>query len=201
MEIKTENVDKKEKKNIILFAAGGHAISVYEILNELNFSVIAYIEKEKKKWLQNISFLSEDRMIEKYNNFQIAIGLGGTYPNQLKDRLKKILAIESTNNKFATLIHPKSIVAKDALIEEGVVIMPGAIIRSKVKIEKYSIINTGSIIEHNALIKKGSHVAPGAVVLGAASCGECSMIGSKSVILQNKVLTDGSFVKAGEVYK
>ena len=165
----------------------------------LNYDVIAYVDKEKKNWLENIKFLEESNLEKKYKNFSLAIGLGGTSPSQLKRRLEKLLALEKLKKKFPILMHPSSIVAKDASIDNGVVIMPGAIIRSKAKIEKYSIINSGSIIEHNTVIKKGCHVAPGAIILGSAYCGSCSMIGSNSVVLQNKILADGSFVKAGAV--
>ena len=193
------NPKKRKNKSIILYAAGGHSVAVLEILKLLNFDVIAYVDKEKKRWLENIKFLEESNLEKKYKNFSLAIGLGGTSPSQLKKRLKKLIALEKLGKKFPILTHPKSIVAKDAIIDSGVVIMPGAIIRSKAKIEKYSIISSGSIIEHNTVIKKGCHIAPGAIVLGAASCGSCSMIGSNSVVLQNKILADGSFVKAGAV--
>ena len=191
---------KKNHKSIILYAAGGHSVAVLEVLKLLNYDVIAYVDKEKKNWLENINFLEESNLEKKYKNFSLAIGLGGTSPSQLKTRLKKLVVLEKLGKKFPILMHPSSIVAKDANIDKGVVIMPGAIIRSKAKIEKYSIINSGSIIEHNTVIKTGCHVAPGAIVLGAASCGSCSMIGSNSVVLQNKILADGSFIKAGTVY-
>ena len=191
---------KKKNKSIILYAAGGHSVAVLEVLKLLNYDVIAYVDKEKKNWLENINFLEESNLEKKYKNFSLAIGLGGTSPSQLKTRLKKLVVLEKLGKKFPILMHPSSIVAKDANIDKGVVIMPGAIIRSKAKIEKYSIINSGSIIEHNTVIKTGCHVAPGAIVLGAASCGSCSMIGSNSVVLQNKILADGSFIKAGTVY-
>ena len=186
MELFKKYINKK--KSVILYAAGGHAAGVYEILKLLDYKLLAYVDKKKKNWLKNYVFLEEKNFNKKYKEVEVAIGLGGTSPLHLKNRLKKLISLESLNKKFLTLIHPKSIVSTDAKIEQGVVIMPGAIVRNRAKVEKYSIINTGCIIEHDVVVKKGSHIAPGATMLGESMCGECSMIGSNSVVLQQKKL-------------
>jgi sugar O-acyltransferase (sialic acid O-acetyltransferase NeuD family) len=184
--------------DVILYSAGGHSKSVSEIIYKLDLNIISYAEKSKSKWLKNIPMISDDEIKNISNKAQIVIGLGGTNPKDLKKRINKINSI-SKFAKIASLIDPSALIAKDAKIEEGVVIMPGAIIRSGTTIKKYSIINSGAIIEHDCRIGIGTHVAPGAIILGSTICGNCCMIAAGSIITPGKNLQDYSFIKAGKV--
>ena len=183
---------------IILYAAGGQGRSVYELIKNLNLQVVAYAEKSKVDWLQNITMIKDSDIYKYPKNVKIANGLGGVNPKNLIHRLNLITNI-SKKRDIISLVHKSAIVSNDCLIEEGVVIMPGSIIRSGAIIKKHSIINTGAIIEHDAIIGTGTHVAPGAVVLGSAKCGDCCMIASKSIITQKKILDANTFVKAGRI--
>ena len=184
---------------IILYAAGGHGRSVYEIINNLNLEVVAYAEKSTAEWIKNIPLIKDSEITNFAKNVKIANGLGGIDPKNLISRLDKIKRF-SKKTSIITLIDKTAIVSNDCIIEEGSVIMPGAIVRSGAIIKKHAIINTGAIIEHDTIIGSGTHVAPGAIVLGSAECGKCCMIAARAIITPGKILPNNSFIKAGKVF-
>ena len=183
---------------ILLYAAGGHGRSVYEIIKNLNLNVVAYAELTKVSWLKNTTLIKDLDIETLPSNVKVANGLGGVNPKNLIKRLKIINKI-SKNREVIRLIDKTAFVSNECIIEEGCVIMPGAIIRAGALIKKHSIINSGAIIEHDVTIGPGSHIAPGATLLGSVECGNCCTIGTRSIITQKNRLASNTFIRAGKV--
>lgn len=97
--------------------------------------------------------------------------------------------------KFATIIHETSIFSKRATIDEGSVVMEGAIIKVNSRIGKQVIVNTGASVDHDCVIGDFVHIAPQATLCGGIEVGEGTLVGANSIILpQVKV---GAWCKIG----
>jgi UDP-3-O-[3-hydroxymyristoyl] glucosamine N-acyltransferase len=70
-----------------------------------------------------------------------------------------------------------SCISPTAFIEEGSLIMHGAVINAKVHISKNCIINSNSIIEYGVSIGNHVHIAPSATILGDIKIGDECFIG------------------------
>ena len=114
-------------------------------------------------------------------------------------QVRKLIAERYTHLKFATAIHPKSIISNTATIGEGTVVMPGAIVNPDVKIGKHCIINTKASVDHECHIGDFVHIAPGATLSGNVEVGECSWIGVGACVKQGIKIGKNCMIGAGAV--
>lgn len=97
----------------------------------------------------------------------------------------------------ATCIASQSFVAREAVIDVGVVICPGAVIMAGSRIGRNVIVNTLSSIEHDSVVGAHSHVSAGVTFGGSTSVGEGCFLGVKSATVPNVTIGDHSVIMAG----
>jgi len=183
-------------KNIILIGAGGHCVSCIDVIEkEKKYKIIGLVDKKK---LQNIKYkiLRQDedfkKIISKSKNALITLG-------QIKETDKRINLFNEAKKVgflFPKIISPLAYVSKNAVIEEGSIIMHGAIVNAGAKIGRNCIINTNALIEHDANVGDHCHVSTRATLNGGVELGKKSFVGSHSVIRQNIKIGEGAFINA-----
>jgi sugar O-acyltransferase (sialic acid O-acetyltransferase NeuD family) len=119
--------------------------------------------------------------------------MGSTKRRALLERLT------SEGFRFDSIIHPNVICSKWAQIDEGCIIMPGAILSCQVKLNRHVIINCGATISHDVTIGSFSTVSPGVKIMGLANVGEEVFLGVNSTVADRVTIGDGSIVAAGAV--
>ncbi len=97
------------------------------------------------------------------------------------------------------LIHPSAIVAEDAEIGEGSVVMAGAVINPCVKIGRGAIVNTSSSVDHDCVLGDFVHVAVGAHLCGTVCVGDETWIGAGATVSNNVTICGGCMIGAGAV--
>lgn len=173
---------------VIVIGDGGHSKVVRDIL-KLNGKIIAGILDDNSCDKET---LGKVELIERYretHDFIIAIG---------NNSVRKTIS-EKYPVTYITAIHPTGIIAKDVIIEEGTVIMAGAIINPGTKIGKQCIINTGAIIDHDNDIENYVHISPRVALAGTVKIGEETWIGAGTTIINNIQIGKMCVVGAGSV--
>lgn len=182
----------------ILIGYSGHGYVVLDIMISNGYNVIGYCDKEQKisnpYLLKYLGDESGDMSPVLLSGKDVFLGIGD---NTVRARIFKHLSLEKI--RFPFIKHSASTVSRTAVIMEGTVIMPGAIINAMAKIGKAVICNTASVIEHNVIVGDFSHIAPGAVIAGSVSIGENCFIGANSVIRQGITIGNNVTVGAGAV--
>lgn len=186
--------------NILLVGAGGHAKGVVEVLTLCNQSLAAYADPNKAEWLDASWYQDVPTWIKLNGNGRFVMGIGGVAPDKLQKRMAIFDDICDQGLTPVTAIHPRASVSADADIQDGAIILTGAIVQPGAKIGRGAIINTGAIVEHDSIVGAGSHVAPGAIVLGQCHIGDACMVGAGAVILQGNTVETGTLVKAASRY-
>ena len=79
------------------------------------------------------------------------------------------LRLKEKNYKLATFVSGKAMVSRTATIEEGCVVMAGAIVQSNCSIGRGVILSTGSIIDHDSKVGDYCHINAGAIVPSMSS--------------------------------
>ncbi|UOB21232.1 acetyltransferase [Macrococcus armenti] len=187
-------------KDIIIVAAGGHANSVIDSIEESKqFKIVGYIDN---KINENIKYpyLGNDESAIKYRNqgiTNVVICIGTVKSSSIREKV--ISFYENLNFQFPVIISPSAIISKNAHIEEGTFIGKNAIINAGATIYKHSIINTGAIIEHDCTIGEYCHIAPGCVLSGGVVIGKNSHVGTNSTIIQNIKIGENVTIGAGSV--
>jgi sugar O-acyltransferase (sialic acid O-acetyltransferase NeuD family) len=185
-------------KRLAILGASGHGKVVAEIAELSGWTEIVFFDDAWPTITQNgpwpVAGNSQDleSAASQFEGIIVAIGNNAT-------RLTKSKEIRTKGLSLITLIHPKAIVSHYATIDDGSVVMAGAVINPFTKIGLAAIINTSATIDHDCMIQDGVHVSPGAHLAGAVSVGECTWIGIGASIKQYISIGKNTVIGAGSV--
>ena len=178
--------------SISIIGAGGHSKVIIDIIRELgNYNIVGIYDDNKTGYFSGIKIIGKIAEINNTNNYFI-IGIGN-------DKIRKKIADEYNQLKWATLIHPKTIIAKTATIKEGTVVCAGSVIQTEVEIGKHCIINTNCSIDHESIIGDYCSICPSSTICGQVKVGESSFIGANSTIIQSIEIGKECIIGAGSV--
>jgi sugar O-acyltransferase (sialic acid O-acetyltransferase NeuD family) len=180
--------------NISIIGAGGHSKVIIDIIRELgNYNIVGIYDDNKTGYFSGIKIIGKiaDIVDNKKSEYFI-IGIGN-------DKIRKKIAEEYHQLKWATLIHPKTIISKTAIIKEGSVVCAGAIIQTEVEVGKQCIINTNCSIDHESIISDYCSICPSSTICGQVKVGESSFIGANSTVIQTINIGNYCIIGAGSV--
>lgn len=187
---------------IILIGGGGHCVSCIDVINTTGkFKIAGIIDQKNKSGasLFGIPFVGTDEDLKqlkgKYDFFIVTIG-------QIKSPDSRIAAFEKLGElglKSTSIISPLAHVSSFASIEQGTMVMHGAIINAGAKIGKNCIINTKALIEHESIIEDHCHISTAAVCNGQVTVGSGSFIGSNATLRQGVHIGERAIIGAGAV--
>lgn len=183
---------------LILVGGGGHCKSVIEVCHQLHREIRGILELPHLvgSSIGGVEIIGTDEDIPRYANscdFVVTVG----YVRTPTLRLSLARRIAAGGGSLATLISPKAIVAHDAAIGAGTVVLSGACINAGAKIGGNAIINTLSAIEHDVTVGDHCHVSTGAMVNGDCNVGERVFIGSNATIINGISIGNDIIVGAG----
>ncbi|WP_084413276.1 acetyltransferase [Desulfovirgula thermocuniculi] len=191
------------RQQIIIIGAGGHALMIASIIEELGaFAIVGYTAPAPGKGPLSgrYKYLGDDEvlpgMLKRGVNLA-AMGVGGTGDNRLRSEL--FVNITSMGFEFPPLQHPRAIVAPGVELNSGSVIAPGAVIGPGAKIGVNVIVNSGAVIEHECLLGDHVHVAPGSILCGGVKIDRLAHVGAGAVVIQGISIGEGAIIGAGAV--
>ena len=164
----------------VVIGDGPHSLEIQESCN----SIFAFNPK--------IVGICEEEDIDLES--RIVMGLGSH-----DVRHRSFLNLSQLGYTFTTLIHPSTIISKNARILSGSVCMPGVVISGNTEIGQCTLINWNSSIGHDVIIGECSVVAPQVAISGGVKIGAGSLIGAGAVILPNIEVGENSIIGAGSV--
>ena len=188
--------------NVIFIGGGGHSLSCCDVLYQnKNLNLIGFVDpnqnallsKNGGKWLGSDDNLKD--LIYNYKNIFISIG-------HIKSPEKRVFYFDESKRLgaiFPILKSKFSYISPSAIIEEGSIIMNGAVINAKAHVAKNCIINSNAVIEHGVYISNHVHIAPSAIILGDVSIEEGCFIGAGAIIREGVTIRKKSIIRAGEV--
>jgi acetyltransferase EpsM len=188
-----------EKKEILLFGAGGHASKLVGILEEQgNFTIAGYISTEEKGTvIHNYAVLGN---VEDYNSssalrekfYHIAIG-----ENSVRYEIYE--AVNRNHERLAAIISSHAVIAPDALAGSGTAVLHNVVIWNRVKTGICCIIDTGAIVEHDSEIGDFVNISPGATICGGVTIGRGAIIGAGATVIEKVTIGENCLVGAGSV--
>ena len=95
------------------------------------------------------------------------------------------------------LVHPSAVIARDAAIGAGSVVMAGAVVNPGARIGRGCIVNTCASVDHDCTLGDYCHVAVGAHLCGGVRIGEGVWIGAGTTVINNVSVCSGALVGAG----
>ncbi|MFJ1490663.1 NeuD/PglB/VioB family sugar acetyltransferase [Capnocytophaga canis] len=191
-----------EKPNIILLGGGGHCMSVIDVIEQGNkYTIKGILDYTGKGTILGYPILGGDdlvpQLVDENTYFLVTVGQIKSYA--VREKLTEFLV--ENNAKLATVISPLAYVSKHAQIQEGTVVMHGAIVNAGASIGKYCIINTKALIEHGAVVEDFCHISTSATINGDTIVKRGSFIGSNATIShlvcipEDRIISAGTFIK------
>lgn len=191
-------------KTIALLGGGGHASVIADVLLKLEYKIEVIVDKQltlNREIFKGIPVISDDLFFSKYlpGTIKVANGLGFV-PGSCK-RNTIFAKLKAMGYVFETIVSKDALVSSYSELDEGVQVLPGAIIQPGVRLGENTIINTRVIIEHDTIIGNNCHISPGGVLCGGVNCGENVFIGANATVIQNINIGDESIVGAAALVR
>lgn len=187
--------------NLIMLGCGGHARVLVAALELQGIAPTGCLSPTAPdaRWPSSIPYLGGDDELAKLDPADVALinGLGSIGSTAKRQQIYEALAAREFS--FAPVIHPSALVAKGAILGDGVQVMAGAIVQSGADIGPNVLLNTGAIIDHDCLLQAHCHVATGARLSGDVRLGTGVHVGTGAAIIQGISIGEHALIGAGAV--
>lgn len=180
---------------LIIIGASGHGKVIADIAAQCGYKNIAFLDDNPDvQECLGYPVIGKTENSKEYPDAEFIIAIGNP---QIRQKVQQQLS----NMKFhiVSLIHPKAIVADYVEIDEGTVVMAGAIINPACKIGKGCIVNTGASVDHDSVIDDYVHISVGSHLAGTVQIGERTWIGAGAVVSNNIKICEDCMIGAGAV--
>ena len=189
-------------RKIIIFGSSGHAKSIAEILENLNYEIVGFIDSYLPKGQKVLDYRiigNEDVLFnceKTHGTNLVVIGVG-----DIKGRAKVVEKIKNINPNivFPTIISPSATVSKHTNIGEGTIIFSNSFVNVECEIGDFCVINTSSIIEHSTQIRDFCTISPSVCIGGDVKIEEYTFIGSNATVIQKRKIGKHVVIGAGAV--
>lgn len=184
--------EKAVSKQLNIIGASGHGKVVADIAIQCGYDKILFFDDDTDVdhcGAYPVCGTSEDVKDAKGDVF-IAIGNAST---------RSTLMGRFAGKAYPVLIHPSAVVAEDAVIGEGTVVMAGSVINPGTTIGRGVIINTCSSVDHDCAIGDYVHIAVGSHICGTVQVGVNTWVGAGATVINNVSICDNCMIAAGSV--
>jgi sugar O-acyltransferase (sialic acid O-acetyltransferase NeuD family) len=192
-----------KKKSIVLLGAGGHCVSVIDVI-ELGgeYNIIGILDYQaQSKDILGYPIIGNDDLLPDLvdDNTYFIITVGQIKNCQVRKNLAQKLHANCAN--MATIISPLAHVSIHSSVEEGSIVMHHAVVNANVRVGKNCIINTKSSLEHGVIIEDFCHISTSSVVNGESIIRSGTFVGSNATISNNVIVEEDSVIGAGKFIK
>ena len=188
-------------KSLLLIGGGGHCRSCIDVVTSReDYKIIGIVERDNNCVSRdtmgfNVIGYDDDlpELLNDYSNALITIGQikNSKARSDIFDLLKRLEA------NLPIISSPHSYISNTSTINEGCIIMHGAILNSQSRVHENCVINNNALIEHDVVIEKNCHISTGAIINGEAYIDSGVFIGSGSTIIEGVKIGSNSIVGAG----
>lgn len=180
---------------LMIIGASGHGKVIADIAKCCGYPDISFLDDNgsiKKCMGYRVVGRVSDAECYAGSDFIVAIG-----DPAARERIQEWLI--SRGMHVAALVHPGAVVAENAEIGSGTVVMAGAVINPDSRVGGGCIINTGATVDHDNFLDDYVHVSIGSHLAGMVRIGKGAWIGAGAVVNNNVNICGGCMVGAGAV--
>jgi sugar O-acyltransferase (sialic acid O-acetyltransferase NeuD family) len=183
-----------QKKNIILVGAGGHGKVIADMIEKGGaFTIRGFIDDSRTGTVFGYPILGTTKDLVTLRSPTCVDAVVCIGKNTLRRDLHEL--VRSAQFHLATIVHPQASIARGAVLGDGSVVMPGAVIGPDVQGGEGCIINTCASVDHDCTLGAFVHIAPDAHLAGTVRVGDASFVGMGSVVREGTTI--GASVTVG----
>jgi sugar O-acyltransferase (sialic acid O-acetyltransferase NeuD family) len=129
-------------------------------------------------------------------DFGFIVAIGNPY-GHIRCRLDQNL--RELGIQAMSFADPTALICRNVTIDEGLQVMPSAIIHNDAIVHRNCIINTRALVEHDCILEDGVEIGPGAVLCGRVFVGANTWIGAGVTVRPKIRIGRNSIIGAGAV--
>lgn len=168
---------------LAVFGAGNLAACILDAVEAADMKLWGFADRapEDGTNLRGYPVVSEDALLSG------SLGIPSGVIVAVGDNWERARIVEKVEQKmgrvpFPALIHPAAHVSKSARVDEGSVILAGAVVHSEAVVGRHVSIWSNAVVEHNCAVADFVSLAPGAILAGNVKVGERSFLGTGSSV-------------------
>jgi len=183
----------KNRKEIYLVGAGGHARSLINLAELSGLEVIGiydnnFVAGEKINHCNVMGTLSD---IKQEDVLVLSVGDNHEREQLFHEYYKQIYK--------DGLVHLSAVIETRVKMGQANQVFAGVYINSNVVLGENNIINTKSVLEHEVVVGNHNHISVGALICGRAKIGNRCFIGAGAIVIDKLSICDDVAVGAGSV--
>jgi len=182
---------------IILYGSRGFADTVAELVRHCGHEVVGRVD-DKSQGPDILGDFTAVCASHSSADFGMLLAIG--YSN-LPARWLAWQRLQAAGYRSPALIHPRAYVADTASVAEGCMVMAGALVDVRARLDEAVVLWPGACISHDSRVGANTFVSPRGTLCGNVDVGAHSFIGANATVVDHVHLASSSFVKAGSVAK
>jgi sugar O-acyltransferase (sialic acid O-acetyltransferase NeuD family) len=190
-------------RNIIIIGSSGHAKVIIDIIEKENkYQIIGLLDKFKKVGEEVLGYklIGEEKDIPGLiENYGLVGGLIAVGDNWTRKNIYEKIKLIAPNFQFIKAIHPNAQIARNVQIDNGTVVMGGAVINTNAIIKNHCILNTNSSLDHDCFMDDFSSLAPNATIGGNVTIGRFSAVSLGANVIHGITIKEHTVIGAGSV--
>jgi acetyltransferase EpsM len=115
----------------------------------------------------------------------------------MHERARRICGLGIPEERWATVVHPMSVVSESARVGSGSFVGPFVTIQPGAQLGRFVSLRAGANVGHDARCGDFSYMGPNATLCGRAELGEGSHLGPNAVVLDGKRIGNYAVVGIG----
>lgn len=189
-------------KKLAIIGAGGLGRETLALVRQSNlvrqqWDVVGFFDDNQKRGdeVAGARVLGALADVGKDGDLMYVMALGNP---SAKERLARNF---KTGLAFATLIHPKAVVADTdrVRIGPGTILTAGAVLTIDIRLGDHVLVNLNATVGHDSVIGNFASIMPGVNIAGSVSIGNAVLVGSGATIINKAVIGDHARIGAGAV--
>ena len=188
---------------VLIIGASGHAHSVLSLLyRHAGYQPFGLIDSFKPSGSQayGLPILGREadvpQLCHRHGLHHLLVAIGD---NAQRQAMTERLQLQCKEVVFPSLVDPTAVVAIDAQLGPGVLVMSQAHVGSGCVLEAGSLLNTQASLDHDGFLGPYASLAPGAITGGHVRIGGRSFIGLGSRVVQKVRIGSDTVVGAGSL--
>jgi sugar O-acyltransferase (sialic acid O-acetyltransferase NeuD family) len=187
-------------RTVVIFGAGGHGQVVADILLRRQETgapdkPIGFLDDNPAlagRIVLGLPVLGPLERLDEVDHGGVVVGIGD---NRIRARI--FASLRARGECLVTAVHTTAVIAPDARLGDGVVVMAGVVVNTGSVIGDDAILNTGCTVDHHGRIGDHAHVAPGAHLGGEVRVGPGALVGVGSAVAPGRTIGEWAIVGAG----
>ncbi|TWH31053.1 MULTISPECIES: NeuD/PglB/VioB family sugar acetyltransferase [unclassified Aminobacter] len=181
------------KPQLVVLGASGNALDALDAL-QAGHEIVAFVDDDPARHGEMIDGVAirPRAVLGDYPDAKVVALIGSEKSFARREEI--IAGFGVPAGRFATIVHPRAHVSRQARLGRGTVVLAGATIPSNARLGDHVLVLPNTVIHHDAVIEDFSIIGAGVIIAGHVRIGKSSYVGSGSTIKNGITLGPKSLV-------